>query len=185
MPGYCAMPSISQLKIPVLIFFLAIASGRIARAQQIDPANTRIMIQANFLYQFALNNNWPAQVRKGKFVVAVYGNNEVFLQLKEKYGSKPIGSQVMEIIQVVEPNPEQNYHILFVDKSKKGELAKLNKEFKDKNTLIVTNWDGALAQGAHINFKTIDGNIRYELSQSAMEAHKITPGQKIIQWKVD
>jgi hypothetical protein len=179
------MSPISQLKIFVLLILLVFFGGTRSHAQQIDPSNTRIMIQANFLYQFALNNNWPAQSRKGKFIVAVYGNNEVFQQLKEKYGSKPIGSQVMEIVQILEPNAEQNYHILFVDKSKKNELPRINKEFKDRNTLIVTNWDGALTQGAHINFKTMDGNIRYELSQNAMEAHKITPGQKIIQWKVD
>jgi YfiR/HmsC-like len=154
-------------------------------AQQLDPSNTRVMIQANFLYQFALNNNWPANARTGKFVIAVYGNTDVYQQLKEKYGAKPIGSQVMEIIQVTDLNPDQQYHILFVDKSRKAELPRITKDFKDKSTLVVTNWDGGLQGGSQINFKTIDGNIRYELSQSAMESRKITPGQKILQWKVD
>ena len=143
------------------------------------------MIQANFIYQFALNNNWPADARKGKFVVGVYGNPELFQQLKEKYGAKPIGSQVMEIVLVSDLNTAMNFHILFVDKSKKAELPKISKDYRDRSTLIVTNWDGALATGAQINFKSIDGNIRYELSAASMESRKITPGQKILQWKVD
>lgn len=143
------------------------------------------MMQANFLYQFALNNNWPSDTRKGKFVIGVVGSNDVYQQLREKYNAKPIGSQVLEIILVTDANLDQYCHVLFVDKAKKSELPKIMKEVKDRSTLVVSNWEGALQAGALINFKTIDGNIRYELSQSAMEAKKITPGQKILQWKVD
>jgi YfiR/HmsC-like len=168
----------------LLLLCLGFGSGE-ARGQQIDPSNTRVMIQANFLYQFATNNNWPADSRKGKFTIGVYGSSEIFLLLKEKYGAKPIGSQVLEILQPSDPSSEQTFHILFVDKSKKADLPRLCKEFKDKNTLIVTNWDGALQNGSLINFKNVDGNIRYELNQNAMESRKITPGQKILQWKVD
>ena len=156
-----------------------------ANAQQIDPSNTRVMMQANFLYQFALNNNWPAETRKGKFVIGVVGNAEVHQQLRDKYNAKPIGSQVLEIILLSDANADQFCHVLFIDKAKKTDLPKITSKLKDKSTLVVSNWDGGLQNGALINFKTIDGSIRYELSQAAMEAKKITPGQKILQWKVD
>jgi hypothetical protein len=55
---------------------------------------------------------------------------------------------------------------------------------KGKNTLVVTNWEGALGSGAAINFKTVDNSIRYELSEAAFSEKKITPGNKILQWKV-
>jgi len=73
-------------------------------------------------------------------------------------------------------------HVVFIDKSKKSELAKCSKELKDKSTLIVTNWEGALSQGSHINLKNVDGTIRFELNKKGMEDKKITPGVKIIQW---
>ncbi|MFN9801149.1 MAG: hypothetical protein ACK54P_14120, partial [Bacteroidota bacterium] len=38
--------------------------------QKVDESDPRAMIQANFLYQFAANCNWPAEVRKGKFTIA-------------------------------------------------------------------------------------------------------------------
>jgi hypothetical protein len=172
----------------LFIFLLSTAlvfSAPSTRAQQIDPSNTRVMMQANFLYQFALNNNWPTETRKGKFVIGVMGSQEVFQQLREKYNAKPIGSQVLEIIPISEANMDQFCHVLFVDKSKKNDLPRIMKDVRERSTLVVSNWDGALQTGASINFKTIDGSIRYELSQSAMEAKKITPGQKILQWKVD
>lgn len=154
------------------------------RAQRIEESDTRAMMQANFLYQFAANCNWPAEARKGKFVIAVVGNPAVYEHLSEKYGNKPIGSQVIEIQQISELAANSNYAIVFIDKTKKTELAKALKDNK-KNMLVVTNWEGAISSGSMINFKTIDGNIRYEMSASNMEDRKITPGVKIIQWKVD
>jgi hypothetical protein len=50
--------------------------------------------------------------------------------------------------------------------------------------LVVSNWEGALGSGAAINFKTVDNSIRYELSEAALSEKKITPGNKILQWKV-
>lgn len=179
------MSRLRTLHIIVCCVVMLCIGPKESRAQQLDPANTRIMIQANFIYQFALNNNWPPSTRQGRFVIGVFGNPELFTQLKEKYGAKPIGSQVLEIVQVNDPGTAGFMHILVIDKSKKADLPRINKEIKDKNTLLVTNWEGALSSGAQINFKTVEGNLRYELSSAAMESHKITPGQKIIQWKVD
>jgi hypothetical protein len=76
-------------------------------------------------------------------------------------------------------------HILFIDKSKRNELQKAVREFKNKSVLIVTNWEGALQAGSNINFKTTDGNIRYEMNTSSMDDKNIAPGVKILQWKVD
>jgi hypothetical protein len=169
---------------PVLTLLLLLhACG--AFSQRIEESDTRAMIQANFLYQFAANNNWPSESRKGKFMIGVIGQPSVFDHMSEKYGAKPLGNQVIEIMELIEMPSNASYHIIFIDKSRKTELARAIKDLKGKPTLIVTNWDGALASGSHINFKTVDGNFRYELNQTAMEERKITPGLKILQWKVD
>jgi hypothetical protein len=74
--------------------------------------------------------------------------------------------------------------VLFVDRSKKAEIAKYVKEYKGKGTLVVTNWEGALAQGAHVNFLSIDGSIRFEMNKTGMQEAAITPGVKIVQWAI-
>jgi hypothetical protein len=168
----------------VLVFLSFIFNSATSKAQRIEESDTRAMMQANFLYQFAANCNWPQEVRKGKFVIGIIGNPAVFEHIMSKYGNKPIGSQTIEVLQANEIASSAQYHIVFIDKSRKAELSKVTKESK-KNILIVTNWEGALNFGSHINFKTIDGNIRYEMNPPAMEEKKITPGVKILQWKVD
>lgn len=166
------------------MLLLSLGSGMM-RAQVIPEDNTIAMIRANYLYQFANNNNWPSDTKKGKFYVGILGNIDVFDIMSSKYGTKPIGSQTLDVIVLKEvPSANTQFHIIYIDKARKADLPKVLKEFKDKSTLIVTNWDGALAQGADINFRNIDGSIRFELSKSAMENKKITPGIKILQWAI-
>ena len=153
-------------------------------AQQIDDGDSRAMIQANFIYQFAVNSNWPVEMKKGKFIIVVYGNDAVYKHVVEKYGMKPVGAQTIEVVAWSDYKPGVSSHIVFIDKSKKADLGKIMKEFKGKSTLVVTNWEGALGSGAAINFKTVDNSIRYELSETALSEKKITPGNKILQWKV-
>ena len=168
----------------ILLLFMVLASSHGLFAQQIDEGDSRAMIQANFIYQFAVNSNWPIEMKKGKFLIVVYGNDAVFKHVVEKYGMKPVGAQTIEVQSWADYKPGVGSHIVFVDKSKRADLAKIMKEVKGKSTLVVTNWEGALGSGAAINFKTVDNSIRYELSEAALSEKKITPGNKILQWKV-
>jgi hypothetical protein len=166
-----------------MVLFI-LASSQCLSAQQIDEGDSRAMIQANFIYQFAINSNWPAEMKKGNFQIIVYGNDAVYKHVVEKYGMKPAGAQTIEVLAWSAFIPGINSHIVFIDKSRKNDLTKIIKDVKGKSTLIVTNWEGALGSGAAINFKTVDNSIRYELSEAAWSEKRITPGIKILQWKV-
>lgn len=177
------------MKQPILAFCVLICLLLTCRpqasAQKIDESDTRAMVQASFLFQFASNCSWPKELRSGKFYIGILGNPAIFTSAKERYGAKPVGSQVLEFVSLTEIPTTQFFHIVFIDKSHKGDLSKALKELKNKGTLVVTNWEGALGQGAHINFKTVDGSIRYEMNEALIEDKKIIPGVKIVQWKVN
>ncbi len=167
-----------------LLFVMLFVSSANFVAQTIPDDNTVAIIRANYLYQFANNSDWPAEQKKGPFVVGIVGNSDVFDVMVAKYATKPIGSQLLTVISSNEVTTAQRVHVLFVDRSKKAELARYVKDFKGKNTLIVTNWEGALAQGAHINFLSIDGSIRFQMNKTGMLESAITPGVKIVQWAI-
>lgn len=179
--------SLSMTKYGRLLGFtlLLLIATLATHGQKIDDTDTRALVHANYIYQFATNCNWPTEVKKGKFYIGVIGNTPVAESLKEKYGSKPAGNQIIEIIALTDIPTTQFFHILFIDKSRKADLAKANRELKSKNTLIVTNWEGALLSGAQINFINVSGAIRYEMNESSINERRIQPGIKIIQWKID
>jgi hypothetical protein len=175
----------SNKHIGITLFILvSLLKSLNASGQQLEEGDARAMIQANFIYQFAVNSNWPAEVKKGKFQIVVVGNENVFKHMAEKYGTKPIGAQAIEVVNATAWNAGQFAQIIFVDKSKKSELQKIIKEGKSKSMLVVTNWDGALSAGACINFKNIENSIRYEMNELSISERKITPGNKLLQWKV-
>jgi hypothetical protein len=165
----------------VLVFYLFAAPWR---AQTIPDDNTVAIIRANYLYQFANNSDWPAENKKGPFVVGIVGNSDVYDIMVSKYASKPIGSQLLTVIGASEVATAPHVHVLFVDRSKKADLAKYTRDLRGVSTLIVTNWEGALSQGAHINFLSIDGSIRFEMNKTGMQESAVTPGVKIVQWAI-
>ena len=168
------------------ICFIVVAIYHTAdcRAQSIAEDNTVALVRANYLYQFAVNNNWPKECKTGKFKVAIIGNLDLFEVVATKYGSKPIGTQSMEIIAQNEFRPDKNYHMIFLDKSRKSDLARIVKAYKGSGTLIITNFESALKEGSHINFKNLEGNIRFELNKLGMDESGITAGVKILQWAI-
>lgn len=153
-------------------------------AQTIPDDNTVAIIRANYLYQFANNCDWPAENKKGPFVVGVVGNTDVYDIMVSKYASKPIGSQLLTVMGANEVATARHVHVLFIDRSKKSELSKYTRDLRGVSTLIITNWEGALAQGAHINFLSIDGSIRFEMNKPGMLESAIIPGVKIVQWAI-
>lgn len=164
---------------------VAVLIASFSAAQTIPDDNTVAMIRANYLYQFAANNDWPLEWKQGRFVVAIVGNPEVYEIMASKYANKPVGSQSLNVIGSGEINVTPQVHVLFIDRSRKSEISRYAREFKNKSTLIVTNWEGALEQGAHINFLSIDGSIRFEISKTGMTEALITPGIKILQWAIE
>lgn len=154
-------------------------------AQSIDESDTKALMEANFLFQFANHNQWPNNMKKGSFKMYILGNQQVYDFFLNKYGTQTIGLQPIEIIWA--ENVQQimgNPHLIFIDKSKKTDCSQAQKKFKNKSTLIVSDFEGALKSGAHINFKQINGSVRYEINEMAMNDEKIQPGVKILQWKI-
>lgn len=172
------------LKLSLVLLGMFISFGLLA--QKIDESDTRAMMEANFLYQFANNNQWPSSMKKGSFKIVIIGNEAVYTHFVSKYKNQTIGLQPIEVMQ---SNNAQsipaNTHLVFVDKTKKNDWGQIQKMLKEKSTLMVSNWEGALANGAHINFKSVNGSVRYELNEVAMNEDQIQPGIKIMQWRVN
>jgi hypothetical protein len=171
------------LKVSLVLLGMFISFGLLA--QKMDESDTRSMMEANFLYQFANNNQWPSSMKKGNFKIVIVGNEAVYNHFVSKYKNQTIGLQPIEVVQTSNAQSiPVNTHLVFVDKTKKSDWNQIQKLLKEKSTLMVSNWEGALSSGAHINFKSVNGSIRYELNEVAMNEDQIQPGIKIMQWRV-
>lgn len=127
--------------------------------------------KATFTLNFIRYIGWPESSMKGDFVIGVLKNKEVAEQLREQSAGKKFGFQdviVKEFKTVEEIGPCQ---VIFV-----GAYANFAKNAppiiskSGRNTLIVTESEGATEYGSVINFVVREDKLKFEL-------HKINAGK--------
>jgi YfiR/HmsC-like len=168
----------------LIILLLAIFALSVTTEPDQKEDDTVAMVKASYLYHLASSNEWPAASKKGRFTIGIYGNHSVFLETSARYGSKPVGSQTIEVVELMSAQDPRNMHIMYIDKTKKPEMALIMQHMRGKSTIITTHFEGALAMGAAVNFKEYNNSIRYELNRKAAEDRGISLGTNIIQWAI-
>ena len=157
----------------------------VAQDQKIDDRNPRAMMKASFLFQFAKQSNWSPAIKKENFVIAVYNNHDIYLHLSKKYATQPIGSQTLKIIEVTDIENMETPDIFFIDKSSMEEFFKIKNLFSSTNTMIVTESEGALAQGSIINFLVVESVLKIEINNNEAQKKKISIGKLLLNWSIN
>lgn len=152
---------------------------------QLDDADTIAITKANFLFQFATFNDWPEDRKKGPFKIGVVGNDNLYKEMLEKYASKAVGSQALEVHRLDKMQSGQYYHIIYVDGAANGAMPNVIKAIGEEPTLLVANNRDALQKGAAISFVPIDGMIRYSINPEVAKKKNITIGSRIQLWAVN
>lgn len=66
--------------------------------------------------------------------------------------------------------------MLFVGRSELALMPEILKNLKDQPTLVVTEYSGALEDGAVVNFVKVDNLLKYELSMANAKGHGLVVG---------
>lgn len=159
----------------ILIFF--VFTGFKKSAPPVE--DYRFKLKAAFIYNFATLIDWPANRKSGEFVIAVYGDDAVFKELKGRYSAKSVGSQKIKLIKYSSVSEVGKSHILFVGESKKKEVSSCKSKSYSYNTLLVTEVVGGLSKGAIINFMGPSG-VNYEISKSNAKKNKLVVASRLL-----
>ncbi|HAA00035.1 MAG TPA: hypothetical protein DEP18_03415 [Flavobacteriales bacterium] len=144
-----------------------------------DPKDTHKTVKALFVYQFATLVDWPKEFKKGDFIIGVYGESPLYDELTNKYSNRSVGSQAIKIRSFQSYNSITPCHILVVAPEVSDKVADLAKKFKSSSTLIVSEKEGKLKEGAVISFVIKDNKQSYELSKSNASKSKLIIGSKL------
>ncbi len=150
----------------------------------LDETDTVAIAKANFLYQFALGNEWPTQTKSGYFRIAVIGSPNVYQDLVARYASKPIGNQPIEVVLLPDTKVNEYYHMIYIGKTKSTLLPSIMDQVEGQPTLVVTNANLKSQQGAVISFIVKDSMTRYVINAVEAEKRKIIIGSKILSWAI-
>lgn len=136
--------------------------------------DTTAIVQASYIYNIAKLVEWkdPA-MNNGTFVIGVLGGANLYQELIRKYSTKMIGKQPIEVRKLPRSAQMEKCHILFVGQSELSIVPEIYRELAKGNTLIVTEYSGALEDGAVANFVKVDNTLKYELSVVNARRYKL------------
>lgn len=125
-------------------------------------------LHAAMVYNFIRYVQWPDEGQAGEFVVGVIGDDKVFTTLKQWYDGKPKGAKKYVVKNLGSAAESSDCHVVYVGKSKNRDFDTIKANTTGKSVLTVTDGNGLGQKGSCINFKVIDGKLKFELNQGTL-----------------
>lgn len=171
--GFSRVPRLLML-LPLLV----LCSG--STQQRDAEKDTTAMLQANYLYNIAKLVEWKDPVmRNGNFIIGVIGGTNLYQELIKQYSTRTIGKQPIEVRKLPRSAEVEQCHILFVGRTELPLLPDIYKRMSGKPTMVVTEYAGALEDGAVVNFVKVDNLLKYELSLVNAHKHGLVVGSTL------
>jgi hypothetical protein len=156
------------MKKAILTFFAVYAIGS-AMAQE-KPVHE---IHSAMMYNFIKYIQWPNEGEGGEFVVGVLGDDDVFNTLKQWYDGKPKGTKKYVIKKLASATDASTCSVIYLGKGKSGQFDEIKTAISGKPVLTVTNGNGLAQKGSCINFKVVDGKLKFEMNQGTFTSNNL------------
>lgn len=146
---------------------------------QLRNENTPAIIKASFVYNFAKLVGWPSKKSSGNFTIGILGDAELYKQIVEKYSGKQIGSQTIEIVQLLSSEQMPELHMLFISRTAKDMTSTISSKLVKEHTMIITEDEKGLSNGATLNFVIVDNQQKFEISENNASSQGLTIGMTL------
>jgi hypothetical protein len=130
-------------------------------------------IHAAMLYNFIKYVQWPNEADGGEFVVGVIGDENVFNTLKAWYDGKPKGTKKYVIKKLTSADEASTCQVVYIGKAKNREFENIKNSVTGKSILTITDGNGLGEKGSCINFKVVDGKLKFELNQATVSSSSL------------
>lgn len=148
----------------IIFFALLLVAAQSAFSQE-RPTHE---IHAAMLYNFIKYVQWPNESEPGDFVIGVIGDEALFNTLKQWYDGKAKGAKKYSIKKLSGPNEAADCNVVYLGKSKNREFDDIKTNISGKPVLTITDGNGLGQKGSCINFKVVDGKLKFELNQAVI-----------------
>ena len=129
-------------------------------------------VKAAFLFKFLSFVEWPPAALGAPgapLVIGVAGADGAAAALQQMAAGRSAQNRPVEVRRLGEGEPATGVHMLFLGRGAAPRLRELARAAPPQPLLIVCEWDGALEQGAAINFVLAEARVRFEAAPEAAE----------------
>ncbi|MFH1320992.1 MAG: YfiR family protein [Bacteroidota bacterium] len=149
-----------------------------------DDVNTNAKVKVMFIYNFTKYIEWPAEYKKGDFVIGMLGTSSLYPELQKMKLNKKRGNQSFEIIKYSSVDAIEKCHILFIAKESSDLLNSSANILNGKCTLIVTEKPGLIDKGTAINFVITNNKQGFELNRDIVKDHGLSLSASLVAFAV-
>jgi hypothetical protein len=135
--------------------------------------------QAMFIYNFSRLIEWPINYKSGPFIIGVLGTSATLNELEIYTANKTVGAQPIQVKKFDSASEIATCHILFVPFAKTKSMAEILTALGSKSTLIICEKNGAIEQGAAINFVVTGDKLKFEIKPGNADSRQIKMSSKL------
>lgn len=166
--------------ISIVVFLLISFFATAQQVPELKETDTSALFKASYLYNFAKNVDWnDPKYKTGNFVISIMGGSNIHKELITKYNTKQIGSQQIEIRKLSKTLNISSCHVLYVGSEYADILPEIAKALKNEPTLIVADKEGALDEGAALNFVVENQRLNFELNVESATKRNLFVGSTL------
>ncbi|MEN3354315.1 MAG: hypothetical protein V7640_2473 [Betaproteobacteria bacterium] len=172
----------STCVLAALAFALMLCSLPKAHAQSEAEHALEHRVKAAYLYRFTDFITWP-DANFGRsdapFVITVVGRDVVAEELRSIVADRLVAGHPIEVRRGSDSDAVRGAHMIFFADTDRARLRELIR-IAPRTALIVTETDGALAQGSVINFVVVEGRVRFEISLESAERRNLRLSSRLL-----
>lgn len=164
----------------VIVILLAVFSLTNVQSKAGEIEKYKSLFTINFIRYVG----WPEESKQGDFVIGVMKNSLLASELKSQTVGKKFGFQNIVVKEFNTINEVSDCQILYV--SQGFSFSRNATELKSrvgKNTLIISEDNGAISKGSIINFVVVDDLLKFEVSPTNALDNGLTLSSALVSMK--
>jgi hypothetical protein len=132
-------------------------------------------VKAAFLFKFPSFVEWPQEALRddAPIVIGVAGADDVVAELQQIVPGRNVQGRPVIVRRLREGEPLAGLHMVFLGRGEAARLREIVRLAPTQPLFVVCDWDGALEQGAVVNFLRGDGRVRFEVALDAAERRNL------------
>lgn len=136
-----------------------------AQGQEEKPMHE---IHSMMLFNFMKYIQWPNEAEGGEFVIGILGEDDVFNTMKTRYDGKPKGTKKYVVKKLANAAEASTCQVVYLGKYKSKEFEAIKAAVAGKPILTITDSNNLGQKGSCINFKVVDGKLKFELNNASL-----------------
>jgi hypothetical protein len=154
-----------------------------ACAQPAAAAGSEERVKAAYLFRVLNYVDFPP--RSGEraaapYVVGVLEDEIVADDLVQLVAGKQVNGRDIVVRRLAAGSPPGSVDVLFISRSERARQPSLLKQLRSAPVLTVTETAEALEQGSVMNFRIVDGHVRFEISLPAADRAGIRLSSRLL-----